>query len=224
MKYKTFLVIIIFQIFCSTHSSYVFAFSTSYINGRVGGNTYYLFNEAYQKLKYKNNHIDKNARAYDLGCGSGNEDVFLIAKGWQVDCIDKNSQPQRIIPVRSKGLPGHFSFQQGDFSQLSMHGKYNFVFAIFSLPFGKKSDMLSIFQTVQQHLATNGFFAFTMNGPSASFNDDGSTFGLTKAELRNLISESNLKINTLLRRKYAQKDFSGNRQQWDVYDVVVRTD
>ncbi|RYV02821.1 hypothetical protein SOPP22_07085 [Shewanella sp. OPT22] len=202
--------------------SHAFETWRSYIDGRVDGLTYYLVKETYQKLKYKRPNVDKNATAYDLGCRSGNEDTFLLEKGWNVNCINPTTRPIHIMTQRAKGLPGHFTFQQGHLSKLTMKGKYDFVYAIRSLPFEKQSDMLGIFQTIHDHLKSNGVFAFTMNGPDASFNKDGSTFGLTPQELKNLISEADFKVETLLHRKYDQKDFEGDRQQWDVYDVVVR--
>ncbi|MBM7071628.1 class I SAM-dependent methyltransferase [Shewanella sp. 202IG2-18] len=114
--------------------------------------------------------------------------IFLIEKGWDVSCIDSSSRPLKIMSQRAKGFPGHFSFQQGDFSNVSMNGKYDFVFSVWSLPFGEKSDMLSIFQTIHDHLKPNGVFAFTMNGPKASFNEDGCrSFRSTNIIKRSLI-------------------------------------
>ncbi|MBM7071629.1 hypothetical protein JQC92_06185 [Shewanella sp. 202IG2-18] len=76
MKYKTLLTLFSFQLLLSIQHAYAFDSWRSYIDGRVDGSTYYLVKETYQKLKYKNRNIDRNAKAFDLGCGSGNEDIF----------------------------------------------------------------------------------------------------------------------------------------------------
>lgn len=69
----------------------------------------------------------KRGRALDLGCGEGQEALYLAGLGYQVDAVDREPRPQWASVARTS--QGRVRFRQGDAARLTgLRPGYDLVF------------------------------------------------------------------------------------------------
>lgn len=186
-----------------------------YIDKNIGTPTYYLYPQAIQSFH------PKKGRALDLGSGSGEVDVALAAKGWNVTGVDTSPRSGEVIAERTRHLNGQFHFQQTDFASIKLAGNYNLVVSFSALPFGNKQDLPGLIKNIAQHMQSGSIFAANFFGYQHSFVKKGDAYGINKNELDTLFKSTNFEIKFFLNRSYDQKDFHGNETYWDVLDVIA---
>lgn len=189
----------------------------SYIDSNVSTISYYLLDEALNSYF----DIHKKYHALDLGAGSGNEDIKLIAKGWDVTSIDSSARSGEVIHERAKILKGHSQFIQQDFASLHLTENYDFVMSFFALPFGNKNDLSNILRQLNQHMNRNAVFAANFFGNQHGFVIAGQAYGLTQDELMNALKLNHFKVTFFLNRQYDKPDATGAKTHWDVFDVIA---
>lgn len=188
-----------------------------YIDAKISSGVNYLVHESYNK--YLKNVAQK--RAFDLGSGSGNEDVYLLNKGWHVTGLDSDERSGALIGFRAEDLPGKFDFQHAQFVDMKPTGIYDLFFSIYALPFGEKSNLKDIVSTISYHLTDKGLFVFNMFGENASFVLEGGAYSVEEEGLKALLSDYGFEIKYLFRRQFKANDVEGNSQQWDIFDVIA---
>lgn len=70
----------------------------------------------------------------DLGCGAGNESVYLIKHGYNVISIDRQLNKSFILDRLEKGEKKNVKFLESDFKYVIIPNS-DCVMAIFSIPF-----------------------------------------------------------------------------------------
>ena len=108
-----------------------------YIDASVGEKIYYLYSQVMLE-SFKNK---QNLRALNLGSGSGDVDVDLAVKNWDVTSIDTSPRAGEIIQERMNYINHSFQFQLVDFDKASLSGTYDLVLSFFALPFGNKKNL-----------------------------------------------------------------------------------
>lgn len=189
----------------------------AYVDGSIGRNFYYL----YQQAMYTSFKDQRHYRALSLGAGAGDPDVDLAARGWDVTSVDLSKRSSEVIAERMKFVNGSYQFQQSDFANAKLNGNYDLVMSFFALPFGEKANLPGLIKNISQHTKSGSVLAVNFFGPDHSFVKQGQCYGMTKAEVTQLLSANGFEVKFLLNRRYTQQDFNGNNTFWDLLDVIA---
>jgi len=105
-----------------------------------------------------------NARSIlNLGCGTGNHDLYLANLGYAVTGIDLSAEMIDLANQKIKGQTGvDLQFQTGDVRTIRTNKKYDVVVSLFHVVSYQVSneDLNAAFATAAAHLAEGGVFIF----------------------------------------------------------------
>ena len=111
-------------------------------------------------VQYYINEIQCPAgNAIDLGCGAGNDTVYLIQNNWNVVAIDKEDVEERIIKRLSKKELTKFTFQKQEFETLVL-GKNKLVVANYSIPFCNKEKFKEVWDKIKGSIVPRRIFCW----------------------------------------------------------------
>jgi hypothetical protein len=163
----------------------------------------------------------KKPRALSLGTGDGKEDIDLISRGWSVTGID--SEPyvgDHVFDVlKNMKKSSKFVFQNVSYENAKLSGKYNYIMAFNSLPFGDKKDMPPLFEQIAKHSAKGAVIAMTMFGPTHTFVKRKTCFAMNKKEIILLLESNDFEVLFIERNQY---DVLMTNKHWDVFEIIAR--
>lgn len=96
-------------------------------------------------------------KAIDIGCGAGNDTVYLINKGWEVTAIDKEDVEDRISKRLNQEQLAKFKFQKQIFEDIKLE-KCNLIVANYSLSFCRKENFKEFWNKINSSIEQNGYF------------------------------------------------------------------
>ena len=106
-------------------------------------------------VKYFIEEIKSNPNnAIELGCGAGNDTVYLIKNNYNVLAIDREDVEERISRRLNKEELEKFRFQKQDFETLKLD-KSNLIVANYSLPFCNKSKFNQLWNNINKNILPN---------------------------------------------------------------------
>lgn len=106
-------------------------------------------------VKYFIEEIKSNPNnAIELGCGAGNDTVYLIKNNYNVLAIDREDVEERISRRLNKEELEKFRFQKQDFETLKLE-KSNLIVANYSLPFCNKSKFKQLWNNINKNILPN---------------------------------------------------------------------
>ena len=115
-------------------------------------------NEPRKNVKYFVEKIKcKPGDAVELGCGAGNDTIYLIRHNWKVLSIDKENVEERIAKRLNEDELKNFKFENQKFEELELE-KNNLVVANYSLPFCNKNCFEKLWKKIISSIATDGYF------------------------------------------------------------------
>lgn len=128
-------------------------------------------------------------QAVDLGCGAGNDTVYLINNGWDVIAIDKENVKDRISKRLKQEQLSKFKFQKQIFEDIKLE-KCDLFVANYSLSFCEKEKFQELWNKITESINCDGYFIGNFFG----VNDSWSKYKLnmsffTKDEVISLFSE-----------------------------------
>ncbi len=94
--------------------------------------------------------------AIDLGCGAGNDTIFLLNQGFCVTAVDKERKVIDIIQNRLKDL-SQLNFLIEDFEKVELH-KTNLILANLSLFFCEPKYFHIFMKKIINNINKNGYF------------------------------------------------------------------
>lgn len=153
-------------------------------------------------------------QAIDLGCGSGNETVYLIKKGIKVLSIDnelnENYILDRLTPLEQKQV----KFLKNTFEEVELP-KTDLIIACFSLPFCKPSKFNQLWQKIYDALNNDGYFVGQLFGDKDDWHKIKSINTFDKETVLKYLSSYQI-------IKFAEVEYSDDKKKWHYYDIIAR--
>ena len=111
-------------------------------------------------VQYFNDKIKCNpGKAIELGCGAGNDTVYLIKNNWNVLAIDREDVEKRITKRLTKEELAKFTFQKQDFETLKLE-ENNLIVTNYSLPFCNEDKFEELWNKVKRSILPNRIFCW----------------------------------------------------------------
>jgi len=124
----------------------------------------------------------------DLGCGTGNHDLALAKRGYQVTGLDRSSSQLSIARRKARAARAQVRFVRGDMRAFDLGRTFDAAVCMFGA-FGyltQKSDAVRCLKAVHRHLRVGGLFVYEFwHTPAVSPRDDwfykvGPRYGLVR--------------------------------------------
>lgn len=159
-------------------------------------------------------------QAIDLGCGAGNDTVYLINNGWDTIAIDKENVAERISKRLKPKQLSKFKFQNQRFEEIKLE-KCNLLVANYSLSFCPKEKFEEFWKKINNSIEQNGYFVGNCFGRNDSWSKDKPNMRFfTKDEVISLFSEFEI-INF----KEVEKDGTtglNEMKHWHLFIVIAK--
>lgn len=157
----------------------------------------------------------KGNKAIDLGCGAGNDTIFLLNKGFQVTAIDKEPQVREIIEARANEKD-NLNVAIEDFSKIQLPNA-DLINANFSL-FFVKENFNNFIENMLKNINTNGFFVGNFLGKEDDWINIRTT--VEKQELLKLFEDFNMLYFS--EEKFFKDTALGKNKFWHMYSVIAQ--
>lgn len=113
-----------------------------------------------ENVSYFINEIKSNpSNAIELGCGAGNDTVYLIKNNWNVCAIDREDVEERIANKLNNEELEKLRFQNQNFESLQLE-KSNLIVANYSLPFCDKDKFKELWNKIKRNILPNRIFCW----------------------------------------------------------------
>lgn len=174
-----------------------------------------------ENVSYFINEIKcKPGNAIELGCGAGNDTVYLIKNNWDVCAIDREDVEERITNRLNKQELERFSFKRQEFEKLKLE-KSSLIVANYCLPFCNKNEFKELWDKIKESILQNGYFVGNFFGVNDSWNGmkDQMVF-LSKSQVMELFYDFDV-----VRFKEIEKDGLtglGMMKHWHIFDVIAK--
>lgn len=171
-------------------------------------------------IEYFINEVKCNpGKAIELGCGAGNDTVYLIKNNWNILAIDREDIEKRILNRLSQREIEKFRFQIQSFENLKLE-KSDLIIANYCLPFCNKDRFEDLWNKIKESILCNGYFVGNFFGINDSWNK-------TKPEMVFLSKEQVIELFKdfeIIRFKEIEKDALtglGKMKHWHIFDVIA---
>ena len=152
-----------------------------------------------------------SGKAIELGCGAGNDTVYLIKNNWKVLAIDRENVEERIAKRLNDKELEKFTFQQQNFESLELE-KNNLIVANYCLPFCNKNKFEELWNKIESSIDDGGYFIGNFFGTNDGWN------GIKKKMI--FLSREQIMVF-----KETEKDALtglGKMKHWHIFDVIAK--
>ena len=165
-------------------------------------------------LYFLNNYKVNNC--IDLGCGSGNETVYMIKRGIKVLAIDKQLNKEFILSRLEEKEKNSVSFLESNFENIELP-KTDCVTAFFSIPFCNPKDFNNLWNKIYEALNENGYFVGQLFGDRDDWRDNPNINTYTIEEVKEY-----LKKYEILELKEIEKIRQSDNKKWHFYNIIAK--
>lgn len=158
--------------------------------------------------------------AIDLGCGSGNDTIFLIKNNWNVTAIDSSNLEKTLRDKLNENEQKRLKFELQEFENLKLT-KCDLLIANNSIPFCNKKYFYVMWKEICLNIKCGGYFVGNFFGEKDEWNNQSTnrTF-LSKEEVIELFKEFEiLKIQEIEINKPTAE---GKMKHWHFIEVFAK--
>lgn len=161
-----------------------------------------------------------SGKAIELGCGAGNDTVYLIKNNWKVLAIDIENVEERIAKRLNDKELEKFTFQQQNFESLELE-KNNLIVANYCLPFCNKNKFEELWNKIESSIDDGGYFIGNFFGTNDGWNGiKKEMIFLSREQIIVLFNEFEIILF-----KETEKDALtglGKMKHWHIFDVIAK--
>ncbi len=174
-----------------------------------------LDNDVSNLLKYfLDNYQVKDA--IDLGCGSGNETVYMVKHGVKVTAVDRQLNEDFILNRLDEEEKANVSFIESDFESVNLP-KTDMIGAFFSIPFCNPKHFNELWDKIYSSLNENGYFVGQLFGDRDSWSENPNINTFTLMEVKDYLK--NYEVLKLEEVEYVRKE---DNKKWHFFDIIAR--
>lgn len=155
--------------------------------------------------------------AVEIGCGAGNESIFLYNNGWNVLAVDKNTEGLNQL---QNEYP-HIQILNSTFEDINGLPESDFLFSAFSLPFCEPQHFEKFVDILLKSIKPNGRFAgnfFGLNDEWAKMNTN-MTF-CTADKVKSFFDQ--FEIEHFNEDEYLGKKVNGEDKYWHIINIIAK--
>ena len=154
--------------------------------------------------------------AVDLGCGSGNESVYLLKNGIKVTCIDSKLNKSFILERLEADEVKLVSFIESSFEEVILP-KTEMLMAFFSIPFCSPDKFNLLWDKIYECLEPNGYFVGQLFGDRDDWNNNKNINTFAVEEAKHYLERYNvIKFEEI---EYTRKS---DNKKWHYYDIIAK--
>jgi len=171
-------------------------------------------------VNFINNYKELSGKAIDIGCGAGNDTIYLIQNNWNVLAIDGSDVENSIKEKLNDEEKEKFSFQVQKFEDLKLP-KSDLIISNNALPFCNKEYFYTMWQEICNSINSNGFFVGNLFGINDEWNTpkDKRTF-LNKEQVIDLFKD--FEIISLKEFEKDRTTALGVMKHWHTFEVIAK--
>ena len=154
--------------------------------------------------------------AIDLGCGSGNETVYMIKNGIKVLAIDRQLNQDFILNRLSDNEKKMISFKESSFEDVELP-KTKLLTAFFSIPFCNPNNFDELWTKIYNSIEDNGYFVGQLFGDRDAWNvvESINTFSIDKVK-------EYLKNYNIIKLEEIEYVRENDNKKWHFYDIIAQ--
>ncbi len=154
--------------------------------------------------------------AIDLGCGSGNETVYMVKNGIKVLAIDRQLNQDFILNRLSDSEKQLISFKESSFEDVELP-KTKLLTAFFSIPFCNPNDFDELWTKIYNSIEDNGYFVGQLFGDRDAWNvvESINTFSIDKVK-------EYLKNYNIIKLEEIEYVRESDNKKWHFYDIIAQ--
>ena len=154
--------------------------------------------------------------AIDLGCGSGNETVYMVKSGIKVLAIDRQLNQDFILNRLSDSEKQLISFKESSFEDVELP-RTNLLTAFFSIPFCNPDNFDELWNKIYNSIEDNGYFVGQLFGDRDAWNvvDSINTFPIDKVK-------EYLKKFKIIKLEEVEYVRESDNKKWHFYDIIAQ--
>ena len=154
--------------------------------------------------------------AIDLGCGSGNETVYMVKNGIKVLAIDRQLNQDFILNRLSDSEQQLISFKESSFEDVELP-KTKLLTAFFSIPFCNPNNFDELWTKIYNSIEDNGYFVGQLFGDRDAWNvvESINTFSIDKVK-------EYLKNYNIIKLEEIEYVRESDNKKWHFYDIIAQ--
>ena len=154
--------------------------------------------------------------AIDLGCGSGNETVYMVKNGIKVLAIDRQLNQDFILNRLSDSEKQLISFKESSFEDVELP-KTKLLTAFFSIPFCNPNNFNELWTKIYNSIEDNGYFVGQLFGDRDAWNvvESINTFSIDKVK-------EYLKNYNIIKLEEIEYVRESDNKKWHFYDIIAQ--
>lgn len=154
--------------------------------------------------------------AIDLGCGSGNETVYMVKNGIKVLAIDRQLNQDFILNRLFDSEKQFISFKESSFEDVELP-KTKLLTAFFSIPFCNPNNFDELWTKIYNSIEDNGYFVGQLFGDRDAWNVVKSinTFSIDKVK-------EYLKNYNIIKLEEIEYVRESDNKKWHFYDIIAQ--